>query len=175
MKYIIYFLPVLIFLAACSDGDDSRLDPSPMDIERKATDVIDLSSGGLPLALEVGQGEEKNISASWNEVFGRMEITDSDDMSIFVIEDTLSCLSKKEEIEGGVFEVSYLVDTDSLIYYKTMLPDGSASYWHFFASFMVGDAHYVFENNPLIEVTEYQIERMTKLVGNIHPAPYEAK
>jgi len=175
MKYLIYFFPFLVFLAACSDGDDSRMEPAAMDIDRQATQIIDLSSGGLPLALEIEQGEEKNISANWNEVFGRMEITDSDDISIFVVEDTLSCLSKKEEIEGGVFEVSYLVDTDSLIYYKTMLPDGSTPYWHFFASFMVGDAHYVFENNPLIEVTENQIERMTNVVGNIHPAPYEAK
>ena len=170
MKYLICFFPLVIFLVACSEGDDSPPENTAISAEKQPKEVIDLSSGGLPLALELGQVDEKNISAQWNDAFGRMEITDSDDMSIFVIEDTLSCLSKKEEIEGGIFEVSYLIDTDSLIYYKTVLPDGSTPYWHFFASFKVGDAHYVFENNPLIEVTENQIETMTKLVANIHPA-----
>lgn len=162
-------------LVGCSGAEEIPPNSASTVSDTQAMEFIDLSSGGLPLALAVDQGEDIDFSAEWNATFGRMEITDSDDLSIYVFQDTLSCDAKKEEIENGVFDVSYLIDSDSLIFYKTMLPDGSTPYWHFFASFLVGDVHYVFQNNPLIEVSEYQAKRMTEIVGKIHPARRNSK
>lgn len=168
MRYYIYSIFSLVFLiSGCTPGENSP-PPGSDDVEKKTEyQKYDLSSGGLPLALLTEPDESPDLTATWNAAFGRMEVFDKDDMSIFISQDTLSCKSKMEEIESGIFEVSYIVNTDSLIFYKTNLPDGHTPYWHFFASFAIDGVHYVFENNPIIECTEKQIEVMTEIVGQI--------
>jgi len=168
MRYNLYSLFGLIFLiSGCAPSED--LPPAGLeDISEKIElQKFDLSSGGLPLAVLFEPGESPDLKAIWNPTFGRMEVSDTNDMSVFISQDTLSCKAKMEEIESGIFEVSYIVKTDTLIFYKTNLPDGHTPYWHFFASFPIDGVHYVFENNPIIECTEKQIERMTEMVGHI--------
>ena len=167
MRYYIYSIFSLMFLVVgCTPGEN--FPPGADDMGEKVEyQKYDLSSGGLPLALLVEPGASSDLKATWNSAFGRMEVSNKDDMSIFISQDTLSCKSKMEEIESGIFEVSYIVNTDSLIFYKTNLPDGHTPYWHFFASFPINGVHYVFENNPIIECTEKQIEAMTKIIGHI--------
>ena len=168
MRYYIYLIFSLVYLiSGCTQGENSP-PPGADDMEEKVEYLkYDLSSGGLPLALLVEHGEMPSLKATWNSAFGRMEVSDKRDMSIFITQDSLSCKSKMEEIESGIFRVSYIVKTDSLIFYKTNLPDGHTPYWHFFASFPINGVHYVFENNPIIECTEKQIEAMTNIVGHI--------
>lgn len=168
MRYTVYSIFILMLLVSgCIPGENSP-PPGSEDIEEKVEyQKHDLSSGGLPLALLVEPGVSSDLVATWNPIFGRMEVSDKEDMSIFILQDTLSCKSKMEEIESGIFEVTYIVNTDSLIFYKTNLPDGHTPYWHFFASFQIDGVHYVFENNPIIECTEKQIEAMTEIVGHI--------
>src|SRR5690606_35596906 len=137
--------------------------------------IVDLSKGGLPLGIKMDPGVTLEMDARWNPAFGRMELQDDRGMSIFIVEDTVSCATKKAEIEGGIFTISYLIENDSLIFYKSTLPDGSTPYWHFFASFTVGNSHYTFENNPLVECTEGQIRAMTDLVGRIDPLNNETQ
>ena len=168
MKNYLYPIFSLVFLiSGCTRDDNSPL-PALEDMDGKVEyQKYDLSSGGLPLALLVEPGEMPSLTATWNAAFGRMEVSNKRDMSIFISQDTLSCKSKMEEIESGIFQVSYIVNTDSLIFYKTNLPDGHTPYWHFFASFSINGVHYVFENNPIIECTEKQIEAMTQIVSHI--------
>jgi|SRR5690554_4201879 len=168
MRNYIYPIFSLVFLfSGCVPGENSPPAVS-QDVEERVEYLkYDLSSGGLPLALLVEPGETPSLTATWNSAFGRMEVSDKRDMSIFISEDTLSCKTKMEEIESGIFQVSYIINTDSLIFYKTTLPDGHTPYWHFFASFPINGVNYVFENNPIIECTEKQIEAMTKIVGHI--------
>lgn len=166
-KYIYSIFSMVFLLSGCSLSENSP-PPESEDAEEEIVYLkYDLSSGGLPLALLVEPGDTPDLRTSWNATFGRMEVSDKRDMSIFISEDTLSCKSKMEEIESGIFEVTYIEKSDSLIFYKTNLPDGHTPYWHFFASFPVNGIHYVFENNPIIECSEKQIERMTKIVRHI--------
>lgn len=167
MKYINSILAFILLATSCSTSDNVPPGEGDQVNLQTQSELVDLSDGGLPLALKVnGQGSVKIVS-KWNSAFGRMELSDSHGLNIFVFEDTVSCASKREEIEGGVFEISYIIDTETLIFYKSTLPDGSTPYWHFYASFPLGDSHYVFENNPLVECTEGQIEAMIGLVRKI--------
>ena len=171
MRYYLYAIFGLIFLIwGCTPTENSPPSDSDGMGGKMVYQKYDLSSGGLPLALLVKPDESFDLIATWNAAFGRMEVSDKNDMSVFISQDTLSCKSKMEEIESGIFEVTYIVNTDSLIFYKTNLPDGHTPYWHFFASFPIDGVHYVFENNPIIECNEKQIEVMTKIVGHISSA-----
>lgn len=165
MKYIAYIFALIFLSTSCSTSDN--VPPENTLQEQRESEIVDLSAGGLPLALRVSAQSSVKIDSKWNSAFGRMELSGLHGLNVFVIEDTLSCASKKEEIEGGVFDISYIIETESLIFYKSTLPDGSTPYWHFYASFPLGDSHYVFENNPLVECTELQIEAMIGLVRNI--------
>lgn len=175
MKYINSIFLVLILCTGCSVSDNEPPEKAVAAEAAPQFEIVDLSRGGLPLALKTEPGVTVELDARWNPAFGRMELSNAHDMSIFIVEDTLSVASKKADIEGEIFTISYLIETDSLILYKSTLPDGSTPYWHFFASFPVGNAHYIFENNPLIECTEGQIRAMTDLVGRIHGLNKEAQ
>ncbi len=175
MKYITSIFVLLIFSSACSTNDNDLPEKAGKNQEPEFV-LVDLSEGGgLPLVLKLDPGSSIEMDARWNSAFGRMELSNAHGVSIFVFEDTLSCASKKEEIEGGIFDISYIIETDTLIFYKSTLPDGSTPYWHFFASFPIGNSHYVFENNPLVECTEHQIKAMTALVGKIGGLNKEAQ
>lgn len=158
---------MILIIAACTTSENDPPSSAEPNYDLPQNEFMDLSDGGLPLALKVPSGSTFTLDTKWNAAFGRMELSDSYGLNIFVTKDTLSCAAKKEEIEGGIFNISYIIDNDSLIFYKSTLPDGSTPYWHFFASFPLGDSHYVFENNPLVECTENQIEAMTVLVRNM--------
>lgn len=167
MKYLYYICSVLLLCWSCKSDQPS---PQKAEVQVSATEpyhIINFSEGGLPLALRVPLGENPRISAQWNPVFGRMELSDEKGMSLFISEDTTSCATRKTEIENEIFKVKYLVDTEHLLFYKTALPDGSSPYWHFFASEKIGSGSYVFQNNPLVEFTEKEISYMTKIVRNI--------
>lgn len=167
MKYIACIFAIIFLFTSCSTSDNVPPENADPEHQESQGEIVDLSTGGMPLALKVNAKSTVKIDCKWNAAFGRMELSDAQGLNIFVFEDTLSCASKKEEIEGGVFEISYIIDTEKLIFYKSTLPDGSTPYWHFYASFPLGDSHYVFENNPLVESTEGQIEAMIGLVRNI--------
>lgn len=174
MKYINSIFALFILLTSCSVSDNDL----PQELGQNQGPefvLVDLSEGGLPLALKLNHGTTVEMETRWNSAFGRMELSNSHGMSIFVFEDTLSCATKKEEIEGGIFDISYIIENDTVIFYKSTLPDGSNPYWHFFASFPVGNSHYIFENNPLVECTEGQIRAMTDLVGKIDGLHKEAQ
>lgn len=175
MKYTNSIFALAILFTGCSVSDTDPPGIAVIDEAISESSIVDLSHGGLPLGIHIDQGITLEMDAKWNSAFGRMELTDRRDMSIFIVEDTLSVGTKKAEIEGGIFTISYLIENDSLIFYKSTLPDGSTPYWHFFASFPVGDSHYVFENNPLVECTEGQIRAMTDLVERVRPLVNETQ
>lgn len=158
---------ILFFFYSCAVNENEE----PVVIEENEEVVIhrqiDLSAGGLPLGLIEVPGEEAEVSTVWNPTFGRMEVDLKPDVSIFIKQDTVSIASKIAEIESGVFEITYLAKTDSLIFYKTSLPGGIAPYWHFFASFPIDGMYYNFENNPIIECNQRQIEKMLGFVSRI--------
>ncbi len=166
MKKHIYFLIIFSLSFSCTpenDFVDAKNKEKPVESFQK----YDLSEGGLPLAIKLPFGQNPQIQAQWNASFGRMELTDPQGMNLFISQDTLSCSTKKIELEDGIFKIEYLIDSDSIIYYKSMLPDGSSPYWHFFASFDIGGKNYNIENNPLIEFTPQEVKHMTEIARNI--------
>lgn len=166
MKKHIYFLSVVLFFFSCTPENDSA-DAINKASASESFQTYDLSTGGLPLAIMLPSGEDPQITAQWNPSFGRMELTDPQGMNLFISQDTLSCDTKKLELEEGIFKIEYIIDSDSIIFYKSMLPDGSSPYWHFFASFDIGGKNYNIENNPLIEFTSNQVKHMTEIARKI--------
>lgn len=166
MKKHIYFLIIVFISFSCTPENDSVDANNPANAA-ESFQKYDLSAGGLPLAIKMDSGENPQIQAEWNASFGRMELTDPLGMNLFISQDTLSCNTKKMELEDGIFKIEYLIDSDSIIYYKSMLPDGSSPYWHFFASFEIGGKNYNIENNPLIEFTPKEVKHMTEIARNI--------
>jgi len=163
-----WYLAVLVLITFSCKRDGVLPGANPgEDSPKLVMEQIDLSHGGLPLAILAEDLQPNDLHAKWNEAFGRMELTKDNSLNIFISQDTLSCMAKKQDIESGIFEISYIEDTDSLIFYKTTLPDGSAPYWHFFASFELNKVNYNFENDPLVECTERQIKLMTELIRNV--------
>ena len=163
-----WYLAILALITFSCKRDGEFPDTNPDEESSKQhVEQIDLSEGGLPLAIFAKGLKPDDLQAKWNETFGRMELTKDNSLTIFISQDTLSCKARKRDIESGIFEISYIEDTDSLIFYKTTLPDGSIPYWHFFASFELNKINYNFENDPLIECTEKQIKLMTELIMKI--------
>lgn len=169
MKNYFYILGLGFILCACSTPDVTPKDESSGTVSHGQFHFIDLSEGGLPLALRVPLGVTPDIHVEWDATFGRMVLTGPSGISIFITADTLSLQTRKREIENGIFKITYLLQTKHLLYYKSTLPDGASPYWHYFASFEIGGKNYVFENNPLIEFTEEEVKRMTEITQNIYP------
>lgn len=167
MKNLLCILMLATLAWSCTPDQLSPAETGAQKPTREAFRELDLSAGGLPLALRVPAASKPEISANWNASFGRMELTNPQGMSMFVTQDTLSCKSKKTDIEDGIFKIEYIVESDSLLYYKTTLPDGDSPYWHFFASFEIDGRSYNFENNPLVEFTEKEVKYMTEIAANI--------
>jgi hypothetical protein len=164
MKRTIYAIGFLFFVNGCSNSTD--IDP-PQHLESVPPTTlmpVDLSHTGMPLVAMVAHKDEYKMDIRWNETFGRLELRDDFGLDIFVKQDTLSCTSKKEEIEASIFNIEYSVFTDTLICYSASLPDGAAKYRHIFASFNIGGTPYTFENNPLVECSLEDIDHMTEII-----------
>lgn len=170
MRHIVVLCILIVFGCTASE---SEMPITPVEQEIvQVYELIDLSSGGFPLELKIYPDENPVIHSTWNATFGRMELNVKPDVNIFVKQDTVSIASKKEEIESGIFDISYITQNDSLIFYKASLPEGLASYWHFFALYSVDGIYYNFENNPIVECTEHQIEAMIDVVNRITQENY---
>jgi hypothetical protein len=128
---------------------------------------ISLAEAGLPLKIKVDDTTNHSISKRWNATFGRLEITNEEGNQIFISEEVMSCNQKKEELEAGVLDIEYRILNDSLLYYISMVPGGDQSYPGFFAVRNINGAAYSFENNPLKEFTEGQVQSMIQLVMSI--------
>ncbi len=159
-------MPFLLLMFSCAQEEEQI-------VEEVATappvKVIDLSEGVFPLVAEVPENSKTNYSTKWNETFGRMEVSNDLGIELFISQNNISCAEKKREIESGIFEVNYAIDTDSLICYNTHLPDGTAEYWHVYASYKLGGYTYCFENNPLVEYNKSQAEFMVDFIGSVKP------
>ncbi len=124
---------------------------------------IDISEMGLPLKFSVDSLDAKHFEMQWNAGFGRMEVSGPDGIDFFIVQDSISCRIKKQEIESGIFEVVYLQDDNDILFYEAKLPYGSSSYFHYFASIQIGGEIYNFENNPLVEFSQHEIAGMVEM------------
>ncbi len=166
MTRILLICLVLAMSVSCATDNA----PVPEDIATKPIfKSIDLSSGGLPLIAEIPDESKTKFKPKWNETFGRMEVTNDLGIEIFITQDTKTCAEKKQEIESGVFEIVYAVESDSLLSYKAQLPEGNSEYWHVYASYNLGGVTYSFENNPLIEYNKSQAAFMVDFIGYVKP------
>jgi hypothetical protein len=129
--------------------------------------VYDFSAQGLPLFIEAPGGVIDSLQVQWQPSFGRLEIQSKSGVHLFIQKDTLSCPGKKLELENGVLVNDFIEKNDSLLIYKTTTPEGQLAYYHFFASFPIDSVNYTFQNNPLVEYSEADIRRMTRLVKKI--------
>lgn len=148
--------------------------PDVEEIPEKAPGVpafktVDLSSGGLPLIANIPAESKTRFDPRWNETFGRMEVSNDLGIEIFITQDKMTCAEKKQEIESGVFEIIYVVETDSLISYKAQLPGGNSEYWQVYACYELAGEPYCFESNPLIEYNKSQAAFMADFIGYLKP------
>ncbi len=162
MRYI-YVLTIII-LASCSDPVDSEMAVSANAHEPAFIAWHDMSETGLPITVLNDDPSIAPLQSVWNATFGRVELSNGDGLSMYITRDTTTCAARKQELAEGVFETTYVVETDTLIFYESGLPGGSNSYFHFFASFELKNERYTFENNPLIEFSEAEIRQMVYLV-----------
>lgn len=163
----IFFISVVLALTVSCSPDVEKI-PEKVPVE-PAHKTVDLSSGGLPLIAEFPAESKTQIDPNWNETFGRMEVSNDLGIEIFITQDKKYCAEKKQEIESGVFEIVYAVETDSLISYKAQLPGGNSEYWHVYACFELAGESYCFENNPLIEYNKSQAAFMVDFIGYVKP------
>lgn len=124
---------------------------------------IDIADVGFPLKFSVDSAIAKEFDFKWNPGFGRMEVSGPEGINFFIVQDTISCSTKKAEIESGIFEIDYLQDDFEVLFYEAKLPHGSSPYFHFFASLDIGGEIYNFENNPLVEFGQHEIAAMVEL------------
>lgn len=162
-----FFISVLYALAVSCTPHEEEIHE---EIEAEPTfKTIDLSSGGLPLEAEIPAESKTKFEPEWNETFGRMEVSNDLGIEVFITQDKMTCAEKKQEIESGVFEIIYVVETDSLISYKAQLPSGNSEYWHVYACYELAGEPYCFESNPLIEYNKSQAAFMVDFIGYVKP------
>lgn len=138
MKNPFYFLFSLIILFYGCTGtkespDDSLVAPGMME--------LDLSPYGLNLTMVVPDstvGVLEVTAQSYGDVeirvgaYFQMKIAPGGDMSL-----------KKSDLEGDLlFKTTILKEEESLIIFKSDLPDGSKSYHHFYMIANIGGANY---------------------------------
>ncbi len=160
---ILALLGISIIWLSCGSftGDDSRNSiPEP-------EFFVPFNHASFPLAAFTDDGQFPGLSARPNDTFGRMELQDERGLSLFVMEDSTTCVSKKEEIESGIFQIEYVVDNERILAYKSSLPDGSESYHHLFASLLLNGTHYTLESDPLVSYNQSELRQLIDLVNSI--------
>ena len=136
-------------------------------IEEPKWQEVAIGANVLPLAILVPPNEGPKYEARWNETFGRLELIGNDNEEIFIEESDHTCLEKQEELDSGIFQVEYFIQSDSILVYQTKIPSGTESYWNVYASIKVNDTQYSIEQNPLIAYNKEAILRMTEAINRI--------
>lgn len=160
-RYIIIYLAFTL-LASCTSEKVS-------DEGKKESVKVSWKAKELPFSLLVSPDTKELLSANWNSAFGRLEMEIPPSREVFVLQAEYGVEDKMADLNLDVFEIHYLVKTDSLLIYESTIPSGNVSYWHFFRSFSINDKHYYAENNPLIECTKNDVMLMSDIFGAIRP------
>ena len=159
MKRIILLIAATYLLLSCTREETLPKQPKWQEVA--------IGANVLPLALRIPENEALTISSRWNETFGRLELIGQENDMVFIQESETTCLEKQNELDAGIFNVSYVEQSDSLLVYKTSVPGGKESYWNVFASIKIGDTRYVIEQNPLIAYNREDIIRITDIIKRI--------
>jgi hypothetical protein len=161
-----YFIWLAIVICACA-AEEQRMVTPKLPVERTSRAIVRLDEQGMPITLEVDSEVLPHLSFQWNADFGRMEVDLPLNNQVFILQDDLDCTAKREELETGIFEISYLINTDSLLVYESRIPEGNVSYWHFFRVFELEGIRYYAENNPLIECSKNDVKLMSEIFSHI--------
>ena len=159
-QYIIAL--AFLILSSCAPQSDKEED------EKEPTKTL-WRAKELPFTLSVSPESKKLISAHWNAAFGRLEMEIPPSREVFVLQADYGVEDKIADLNLDVFQIHYLVKTDSLLIYESTIPSGNVSYWHFFRSFSIDGKDYYAENNPLVECTKNDVMLMSEIFRKIRP------
>ncbi len=149
------------FTPACINFD--RLGPEDEITESPFVEV-DLSHYDLNIKLMLEDSLTGESNIVWNPNFGRLEVSAGNGIDFFIFEDGQNIKEKREELKRGIFTCNLYVENDRELLYTLSLPDGTFTYYHYFAHFEIDGHNYVFESNPLVELSQIQVERIRSII-----------
>lgn len=167
MEKTLLLIGFALIFWSCSGKNEREAPAVEPTLSKVETVAIPMNDFGLPLAIEVPLSRKKDFKKSWNENFGRLEVSASGGVDFFISESDLTLSQKKFEIESNIFIIEYIVEEPDLLIYEARLPDGSISYFNFFSIYSVAGIQYTAENNPLAEFTKEEILNMVELIKTI--------
>lgn len=173
MMKIIQLSGLCLLIAACSfveaDRDVEIAQPMTSDIY-SSWDVHYLGIYGMDLEIKLPPEVAEHTEISWNESFGRIEVSaPKHKVDFFITGEIESVASRRFDLDAGIFKIEYLDEGEDHLFYKAALPDGSLPYFHFFKSIKINDKTYQFQNNPLVEFERAHVELMLEIAGSASP------
>lgn len=137
---------------------------------RTETGKVAWEAKELPFTLMVSPDSKDLLTARWNSAFGRLEMDIPPSREVFVLQSDYGVEDKITDLDLDVFEIIYLIKTDSLLVYESTIPAGNVSYWHFFRTFSIDGKPFYAENNPLVECTKNDVMLMSEIFSEIRPS-----
>jgi hypothetical protein len=149
------------FSTSCINFD--KLGPEDEILESAYVEV-DLHQYDLNIKLMLEDSLRGHSNIVWNPNFGRLEVSAGNGIDFFIIEDGLSIPEKRDELKRGIFTCNLFVENENELLYTLSLPDGTFTYYHYFAHFSIDGRNYAFESNPLVELSQIQVERIRSIM-----------
>lgn len=168
----IVFLGVLV--SACNTGSTSSggeipdtsqvvkiTPPENHFIVRKSKEA------SIPLAISFPD-TTVNPFVNFNTATGKLEVIAGIHFSYSVSREPCNVQRMVDDVNSGIFAVSFLTKTDSDLVWRAALPDGSKAFYHFYCCRVYQNQNYVFRDNPAYDFTLQQVNLMLSYIQKTH-------
>ena len=158
----------ILLLCSCNSvvENKSAEAKNPEDIEVEKFEFVNSTDKNFPIKIAV---LNKTISDStptinFNDASGKLEVASGNKFCYQISEQAVDIVKKKQEIEGGIFKITYNTDLADEIVYRAELPDGSNAFYHFVAVKKIQDKTYMFEDNASFQFTLADVNTMVEAI-----------
>ncbi len=174
---------LLIVMQACSGGKgkDGKEKNGNGSEEKAGKDLkgmkeLHLGEYGFPLKIMVPKEDPSRqvppASAKFNEATGKLEILAGKGFQLAIFEKIRPIKEVKQELKDDLmFKNTFLTEEKGKLIYKSELPDGSQTFYHFYLEKTVDGRDYVVRSLKTGEFNKPNVDRMLKAAESLAKAP----
>ncbi|MEY3398318.1 MAG: hypothetical protein RL220_912 [Bacteroidota bacterium] len=158
---------VSVIQSCTQDPADALTEPG-----LKGGQVVRYDGSGFHLQMNIPQHPTDSIPAQTilNENTGELDINAGDNFGLRVIQESRSVEQFRQDMQAmSLFSMRIVEETPELLIYQTLLPDGTAHFFHIYATRIINGVPYTIRSAPESDFTEADVVRMKEALNSLRP------